>query len=127
MEVSRMKAGMTVAAIALAAVAIGAGAASGSAGPGKSGCPQSDVKAVSGADYVYKLSATNLSCSKAARLATKFNQCRHDNGGPTGKCGSVSGYQCSQKKLDSSPSLYQAKAKCVSGSKKFKEVFGEFT
>jgi hypothetical protein len=122
-----MKAGIIVAAIALAVVVIGGGSAGASGGPAKSGCPKSDVKAVSGADYVYKLSAANLSCSKAAKLATKFNQCRHDNGGPKGHCGSVSGYKCSQKKLDSSPSLYQAKAKCVDGSKKFKEVFGEFT
>jgi hypothetical protein len=122
-----VKAGITVAALALAVVAIGAGSAGASGGAAKSGCPKSDVKSVSGADYVYKLSAKNLSCSKAASLATKFNECRHDNGGPKGHCGSVSGYQCSQKKLDSSPSLYQAKAKCVNGSKAFKEVFGEFT
>jgi hypothetical protein len=122
-----MKAGITLAAIAAVVVALGAGTASGSAGPAKSGCSKSDVNSVSGADYVYKLSAKNLSCPKAANLATKFNQCRHDNGGATGNCNSVSGYQCSQKKLDSSPSLYQAKAKCTKGSKAFKEVFGEFT
>jgi hypothetical protein len=119
-----MKAGITLAAIVAVVVAIGPAAASGSAGPAKSGC---ETKSVSGADYVYKLSAKNLSCSKAASLATKFNQCRHDHGGPKGHCSSVSGYKCSQKKLDSSPSLYQAKAKCSKGSKAFKEVFGEFT
>jgi hypothetical protein len=127
MEVSGMKAGITVAAVALAVLAIGGGSAGASGGTAKSGCPKSDLNSVKGADYVYKLSASNLSCSKAANLATKFNKCRHDNGGATGHCNSVSGYQCSQKKLDSSPSLYQAKAKCVSGSKSFKEVFGEFT
>jgi hypothetical protein len=127
MEVTGMKAGITVAAIALAVVAIAGGSAGASAGAAKSGCPQSDIKSVSGADYVYKLSASNLSCSKAASLATKFNECRHDNGGPKGHCSSVSGYKCSQKKLDSSPSLYQAKARCENGSKSFKEVFGEFT
>jgi hypothetical protein len=122
-----MKAGTTLAAIAAVVVALGAGTASAGAGPAKSGCPKSDVNSVSGADYVYKLSAKNLSCSKAANLASRFNACRHDNGGATGHCNSISGYQCSQKKLDSSPSLYQAKAKCTKGSKAFKEVFGEFT
>jgi len=122
-----MKAATTLAAIAAVVVALGAGTASAGAGPAKSGCPKSDVNSVSGADYVYKLSAKNLSCSKAANLASRFNACRHDNGGATGHCNSISGYQCSQKKLDSSPSLYQAKAKCTKGSKAFKEVFGEFT
>ena len=121
-----MKAGLT-AALAIALIAVGASATTAIAGPAKSGCSQGDNKSVSGADYVYKLSASNLSCSKAASLASKFNACRHDNGGPKGHCNSVSGYSCSQKKLDSSPSLYQAKAKCVNGSKSFKEVFGEFT
>ena len=38
----------------------------------------------------------------------------------------VKGYSCNEKKLDeSSPQLLQAKAKCMKGSKKFKQTFGE--
>ncbi len=37
----------------------------------------------------------------------------------------VKGYSCNEKKLDSSPQLLQAKAKCEKGSKKFKQTFGE--
>jgi hypothetical protein len=119
-----MKAGITLALIVAALVAIGGGSAGASSGLAKGKC---DTGAVKGADYVYKLTAQNLSCGKAAKLATEFNKCRHKNGGATGKCNGVSGYSCSQKKLDSSPSLLQAKGTCTKGSKKFVETFGEFT
>jgi hypothetical protein len=122
-----MKAGIT-ATIALgsavALLAIGGATAGASAGHAKAKC---NADAVKGADYVYKLTAKNLSCGKAVKLATDFNKCRHSNGGATGKCNGVSGYDCSQKKLDSSPTLLQAKATCSKGSKKFTETFGEFT
>ncbi len=122
-----MKAGIKAAlvlATAATLVAVGGATAGASAGPAKAKC---DEDAVKGADYVYKLTAQNLSCGKAAKLATEFNKCRHENGGATGKCNGVSGYDCSQKKLDSSPSLLQAKGTCTKGSKKFVETFGEFT
>jgi hypothetical protein len=132
MEVT-MKAGMKTM-LALAAVlvcgaiaAIPAGASGGA--PTKSSCSLShgEQRGDLGADYVYKLSARKLGCDKAKSLVKKFNKCRHEHGGARGKCPGVKGYKCSQKKLDSSPEIYQAKAKCVKGSKKFSEVFGELT
>jgi hypothetical protein len=119
-----MKAGVRlalglVAVSALVAVATGPAGAS---GPAKSNC---ETGAVKGADYVYKLGAHNLGCSKAVKLATKYNKCRHDHGGARGKCPSVGSYDCTTKKGDSSPEIYQATGKCTSGSKKFVEAFGE--
>ena len=110
---------------AIAAIPAGAG---GSAAT-KSACSlsQGEQRGDLGADYVYKLTARNLGCDKAKALARKFNKCRHEHGGARGKCPSIKGYKCSQKKLDSSRQIYQAKAKCVKGSKKFGEVFGELT
>ena len=102
-----------------------ASAPAGASGPAKSSC--SNLGAVKGADYVYKLAAHNLECGKAAKLATKYNKCRHNHGGARGKCPSVGGYTCTTKKGDSSPEIYQATGKCTSGSKKFVEVFGELT
>ena len=119
-----MKAGIRVA-LGLAAVVASVAIVSvpaGAAGPAKSSCSTGAVK---GADYVYKLSTRNVGCDKAARLATKYNQCRHDHGGARGKCPSVGKYTCTTKKGDSSPEIYQATGKCTSGSKKFVEVFGE--
>jgi hypothetical protein len=121
-----MKAGIRLAlgiAAATTLIAI-ASSPAGATGPAKSSCGTGAVK---GADYVYKLSAHNLSCDKAVKLATKYNQCRHDHGGARGKCPSVGKYTCSTKKGDSSPEIYQATGKCTSGSKKFVEVFGELT
>jgi hypothetical protein len=120
-----MKAGVRLAlglAAVTALVAV-ASAPAGASGPSKSSC--SNTSAVKGADYVYKLAAHNVSCGKAAKLATKYNKCRHDHGGARGKCTSVGGYDCKTKKGDSSPEIYQATGKCTSGSKKFVEVFGE--
>jgi hypothetical protein len=121
-----MKAGIRVALClaAVAALVAVASAPAGASGPAKSKCGTGSVK---GADYVYKLSAHNLGCDRAAKLATKYNRCRHDRGGARAKCPSVGGYDCTTKKGDSSPEIYQATGKCTSGSKKFVEVFGELT
>ena len=124
-----MKAGLMlcVAALGVLAVAIPAGAAAPAKGPAKSACSlsQDEQNGALGASYVYSLKARNLSCDRAKKLVKKFHECRHANGGRDGHCGSVEGYSCEQKKLDSSPNLLQAKAKCEKGSKLFKQTFGE--
>lgn len=129
-----MKAG-TRTMLALAAVlacaavaAIPAGASAGSAS--KSACGLSEAEQGQGAlgsRYVYKLRASNISCDKAKRLLIKVNKCRHDNGGRTGSCSGVEGYSCKQKKIDSSPGLFQAKIKCEKGSKRLVAKIGELT
>ena len=114
---------LTVTAIA----AIPAGASPAKAATAKSACTLSSAEQNGslGADYVYSLKVQNLDCGKAKRLVKKFHECRHDNGGANGHCSSVKGYSCTEKKLDSSPQLLQAKAKCEKGSKQFKQTFGE--
>jgi hypothetical protein len=77
------------------------------------------------ASYVYKISARNLSCDRAVKLVKQYHQCRHDNGGWNGKCGGFKGFSCSQKKLDSTNTVLQAKGKCAKGSQKFVNVFSE--
>ena len=77
------------------------------------------------ASYVYSLKVRNLSCDRGEKLVKKFHQCRHDNGGRNGHCNGVKGFSCKEKKLDSSPTLLQAKGKCVKGSQKFVNTFGE--
>lgn len=116
-----------IAAALVLAIPVGAGADSGdqaSAATKRGSCLGSAGSRNLGADYVYKLRA-NFSCDRAKKLTKQFHQCRHDNGGWNGKCPSIKGFSCSQKKLDSSPTLYQAKARCEKGGKKFKNVFGE--
>jgi hypothetical protein len=78
-----------------------------------------------GASYVYTVKARNLGCDRAIKLVKKYHQCRHDHGGWNGHCGGFKGFTCTQKKLDSSPSVLQAKGKCVKGSHKFVNQFQE--
>ncbi len=125
-----MKAGSRVVvafscALVLTAIAMVPATASGGAVGAKRGVCFEETRRDLGADYVYSLKVQDLSCEKGERLVKKFHACRHDNGGANGNCSGVKGYSCTQKKLDSSPQLLQAKAKCTKGSKKFKQVFGE--
>ena len=116
-----------VAALAALVIAMPAGASAPAKAHSKSACSlsQDEQNGGLGASYVYSLRTRNLDCGRAKKLVKKFHQCRHDNGGRNGKCPSVEGYSCNQKKLDSSPNLLQAKAKCEKGSKMFKNTFGE--
>ncbi len=128
-----MKAGTRIGAALVSVLAIGAiaaipaGASPGAGPAAKSGCSlsQDEINGGLGASYVYSLNVRNLSCDRAKTLVVKFHQCRHDHGGRRGHCNGVKGYQCDEKKGDSSPTLYQASAKCVKGSKKFAQTFGE--
>ena len=127
-----MKAGTMVGAAlccALAVVALAAlpAAARVPAGVSAKSCSLSEdeINGGLGASYVYSLDVRNLDCGKAKKLVKKFHKCRHSNGGRNGHCSSFKGYSCKEHKLDSSPQLLQAKATCKSGSKKFKQTFGE--
>jgi hypothetical protein len=124
-----VKAGLMICVAAVIAViaAIPAGASAPAKAPSKSACSlsQNEQNGGLGASYVYSVKARNLDCGRAKKLVKKFHECRHANGGRKGKCPSVEGYSCNQKKLDSSPNLLQAKAKCEKGSKVFKNTFGE--
>ena len=118
-----------VASIGLLAVAP-AGARDGDSGADAAGSAKREVcytgsRQDLGASYVYTVKARNLGCDRAIRLVKKYHQCRHDNGGWNGKCGGFKGFSCSQKKLDSSPSVLQAKGKCVKGDQKFVNQFQE--
>lgn len=119
-----------VCALAITAVAaLPAGAKPAAKGAGsKSACSLSaSEQRHLGASYVYTLKVSNLSCDKGKKLVVKYHACRHDNGGADGKCNSVKGYSCDEKILDSSPQQFSAKAKCVKGSKQFKQTFAENT
>lgn len=127
-----MKAGTMLGAAlccALAVVALAAlpAAAHEHAGASAKSCSLSEdeINGGLGASYVYSLDVRNIDCGKAKKLVKKFHKCRHENGGRNGHCSSFKGYSCKQKKLDSSPQLLQAEATCKSGSKKFKQTFGE--
>ena len=116
-------AGAAIALLSGVTGAIPAGAESG-AGAKRDVCFE-ETRNDLGASYVYSLKVRNLSCDRGESLVEKYHQCRHENGGRNGKCGGFKGFSCSQKKLDSSPTLLQAKGKCVKGSQRFVNIFGE--
>jgi len=130
-----MKAGTRIGAALLGALAICALAAipaaatstaeSGAVAKSECALSQSESNGGLGASYVYSLKVRNLDCGKAKKLVAKFHECRHENGGRNGHCSGFKGYSCTEKKLDSSPTLLQAKAKCTKGSKRFSQTFGE--
>ena len=110
----------------VAAIALAAAPATGdNGGADKRGVCFEETRNDLGADYVYSLKARNLSCDRATKLVEEWHKCRHDNGGWNGKCGGFKGFSCSQRKLDSSPSVLQAKGKCVKGDQKFVNQFQE--
>jgi hypothetical protein len=129
---SRRRAAVAVAVVSIGVVAaVPAGAAGSAAGAEKAG-PEAKrelcytgSRTDLGASYVYTVKARNLGCDRAIKLVKQFHQCRHDHGGWNGKCGGFKGFSCTQKKLDSSPSVLQAKAKCVKGDQKFVNQFQE--
>ncbi len=131
-----MKAGIRIggaltcalAAFAIAATTAGADPGAAAGVSAKSACPLSVSEQRNlGASYVYTLKVKGLDCAKGKKLVLKFHECRHDNGGADGTCGSVKGYSCNTKILDESPQQFSAKATCTKGSKKFKQTFAENT
>jgi hypothetical protein len=71
-----------------------------------------------GTTYVFSLSASGgARCSGAKSLAKAYHGCRHRKGAG-GKCGSVSGYSCSESRYNKSRFSYDATATCTKGGKK---------
>lgn len=69
-----------------------------------------------GATYHTSLSARKVSCGKAKKLVKAFHKCR---GSATGRCSSVNGYSCSEKRT-SSPVQFESSATCKKGRKRVK-------
>jgi hypothetical protein len=71
-----------------------------------------------GTTYVLKVGVRGASCRGAKRLVRAYHACRHDNGGADGRCGSVSGYHCSERRFDKSRFSFDARMTCTRGSYK---------
>jgi hypothetical protein len=76
-----------------------------------------------GTTYVTAISATNTSCRNAKRLVRAFHACRP---GKSGKCPSVKGYSCSEKRTKS-PTQYYSNVTCRNGSKTVKHTYTQWT
>jgi hypothetical protein len=80
-----------------------------------------------GATYVTSVNAKRTTCKKARSLVRAYHRCRRDNGGADGKCPSIRGYSCSERKLADSRNQYDARASCKRGRKRVTQVYTQNT
>ena len=77
-----------------------------------------------GTTYVLSIRASGTSCRSAKRLIRAFHGCRP---GKSGRCGSVSGYSCSESRFNKSRQSYDARVTCRNGGKVVKHTYTQFT
>jgi hypothetical protein len=80
-----------------------------------------------GTTYVTKLSATNVTCTKAKSVVKAFHRCRRAHGGPKGRCTSrVQGFRCTETR-ESIPTQFDSRATCRDGSRAIRFSYEQFT
>jgi hypothetical protein len=80
-----------------------------------------------GTTYVTKLTATNVTCTKAKSVVKAFHRCRRANGGVKGRCTStVQGFRCTETR-QSIPTQFDARATCRDGSHAIRFSYEQFT
>ena len=82
-----------------------------------------------GASYVTSLKVQGVSCTKGEKVITAYHECRHQNGGPAGTCGStLLGFKCKDGERTGVPNVqYNATAKCHKVSNASKRVKSRYT
>lgn len=76
-----------------------------------------------GTTYVTVLKVSNTSCRSGKRLVRAFHACRP---GKSGKCASVSGYSCSERRYNKSKTSYDSNVTCRKGDKTVKHTYTQF-
>jgi hypothetical protein len=77
-----------------------------------------------GTTYVLKISVSNTSCRNGKKLIRAYHACRP---GKSGKCSSVSGYSCSERRFNKSRTSYDSNVTCRKGDKTVKHTYTQFT
>jgi hypothetical protein len=108
--------------VAIAALGSTASAAAPVATASKT-CPRGDERSY-GTTYVTYIAVSNTSCRNGRRLIRAYHACRP---GKSGKCPSVKGYSCSERRFDKIPTQYSSHVTCRKGSKKVKHDYTQFT
>jgi hypothetical protein len=81
-----------------------------------------------GTTYVTSLKVEHVGCARAKSVVKAFNRCRRANGGLKGRCEKrVLGYRCTEKRGDSIPTQYSAKATCKNGSRAVRFGYTQYT
>jgi hypothetical protein len=80
-----------------------------------------------GTTYVTKLTATNVTCTKAKSVVKAFHRCRRANGGAKGRCVSrVQGFRCTETR-ETIPTQFDARATCRDGERAIRFSYEQFT
>jgi hypothetical protein len=117
----RLTIASAVLAVALAALAPGAGAHP--AGAAAKGCRIGDTGSY-GTTYVTKISVSGTTCRNGRKLIRAFHACRP---GKAGKCPSVKGYSCSERRYNKIRTSYDSNVTCRNGGKVVKHTYTQFT
>ena len=113
----RLMALVSVCALAVGASVLTSGAAaddSSEKGP-RASCEQFRL----GSTYITSLKQKNTKCGNAKKVATKYTDCRKDNGGANGTCNeTVAHYSCDEGKREGNKFQFNAKVHCNKGGNK---------
>ena len=113
----RLTIACAVLAVALAALAPSAGAHP--AGAAAKGCSRGDERSY-GTTYVTAISVSNTSCRNGRSLIRAYHACRP---GKSGKCSSVKGYSCSERRYNKGRTSYDSDVTCHKGGKTIKHTY----
>jgi hypothetical protein len=81
-----------------------------------------------GTTYVTSLKVQHVSCAKGKSVVKAFNACRRANGGLKGRCEKrVLGYRCTEKRGNSIPTQYSAKATCKNATRTVRFDYTQYT
>ncbi len=112
----------TALALLIAVVVLAPSASAGPVAHASKSCDPGDTRSY-GTTYVTSISVSNTSCRNGKRLIRAYHACRP---GKSGKCPSVKGYSCSEKRTKCATQYYST-ATCRKGSKTVKHVYTQFT
>ena len=76
-----------------------------------------------GTTYVLTINVSHTSCRSGKRLIRAFHACRP---GKSGRCGSVKGYSCSERRFNKGRTSYDSRVTCRKGSKTVKHTYTQF-
>ena len=114
---------LTILAALLTAAALATSAQAGPIATASKTCRVGDQRSY-GTTYVTKISVSNTSCRNARSLIRAFHACRP---GKSGKCASVKGYSCSERRYNKGRISYDSDVTCRKGSRTVKHTYTQFT
>jgi hypothetical protein len=85
-------------------------------------CDEGDSRSY-GTTYVFSIGVSNTSCRNGKRLIRAYHACRP---GKKGKCPSVKGYSCSEKRTYGR-TQYDSRVTCRKGDKTVKHTYTQYT